>query len=140
MALSLASWRPGRACQSTSVPPSWHSYTRPQGPRIRPIIEPSNPFVDGERDERGRFAKGNRLGHGNPHAAQVARLRSALPTAVTEEDMRQVIARLVQLAKECDVRAVKELLDRTLGKPQEANLIERIEQLEELLQDRMGVR
>jgi hypothetical protein len=90
---------------------------------------PESPLADG-RDCHGRFTKGNRGGPGNPHAAQVSRLRTALLSAVTERDMREVIVRLVQLSKDGDVRAIKELLDRTLGKPQELDLLERLEQLE----------
>lgn len=48
---------------------------------------PTTPFADG-RDQRGRFAKGNAGGPGNPHAAQVARLRAALLNAITEDDIR----------------------------------------------------
>ena len=97
------------------------------------MISPTDtPIADG-RDSQGRFAPGNPGGPGNPHAAQVSRLRSALLAAVSEEDIRAVTEKLIELAKAGDVRAIKEVFDRTLGKPQEADFIERIEQLEELL-------
>ena len=92
-----------------------------------------NTVSDG-RDSRGRFAKGNPGGPGSIHAARVAKLRAALLNAVSEEDMREVIAKLVELAKSGDTRAIKELLDRVLGRPVEADLIERIGQLEALLE------
>ena len=104
------------------IPPPTTSPTTPMHE------EASIPGVD--RDRTGRFAPGNTCAKGNPHAAQVSRLRTALLSAVSERDMREVIVRLVQLAKDGDVRAIKELLDRTLGKPQELDLLERLEQLE----------
>lgn len=82
------------------------------------------------RDEQGRFADGNAGGPGNPYAAQVGRLRSALLSAVTEDDMRDVVLALVGKAKKGDVKAARVLLDRVLGKPVEADLIARIEALE----------
>ena len=99
------------------------------------IQHPSHTDPDG-RDGKGRFTAGNKLAKGNPHAKRVAALRSALLDAVTEEDMRAVIAKLVEMAKGGDVHAIKELLNRTLGKPQEADLVERLERLEELLAER----
>ena len=53
--------------------------------------------------------------------------------AVTAEDMRAVALKLVEMAKEGHVQAIRELIDRCVGKPHEADLIERIEQLEERL-------
>jgi hypothetical protein len=82
------------------------------------------------RDGRGRFAPGNRGGPGNPQAAHVARLRSAMLEAVTPEDMQEIIARLVTMAKAGDVAAIREVLLRTLGRPLEADLIDRLESLE----------
>ena len=90
------------------------------------------------RHARGRFASGNPGGPGNPYAKQAGRLRSALMESVTEKDMRAVAARLISLAKGGNIQAIKELLDRTLGKPHEADLIERLEQLEQALLHRAG--
>ena len=79
------------------------------------IETPSTNVVVGH-DTNGRFAAGNSLGRGNPHAAQVARLRSAMLSAVTEDDVKAVVGKLVLLAKDGDVSAIKLLLDRVLGK------------------------
>ncbi len=86
------------------------------------------------RDGRGRFAQGNSGGPGNPHAGKVAKLRSALLAAVTEEDVRQIVERLVQLAKDGDLAAVRELFLRTIGRPLEPDILERLERLEAAVQ------
>lgn len=82
------------------------------------------------RDARGRFMEGNPGGPGNPHAAQVGRLRSALLDAVTEDDMRQIVAALVEKAKGGSIQAARVLFDRVLGQPLAADILERVEQLE----------
>ncbi len=56
------------------------------------------PFANG-RDTGGRFAPGNVGGPGNPHAAKVTKLRSALFRAVTEQYIREVLAALIREAK-----------------------------------------
>lgn len=65
----------------------------------------------------GRFAPGNRaaLNRGNPHAAKVMAWRGALADAVTPDDIRAVVLRLVSEAKAGEGWAVRELLDRTIG-------------------------
>ena len=98
------------------------------------MVKPTRNGSDG-RDERGRFAPGNPGGPGNPHAKQTGKLRSAMLKAVTEKDMRDVVMKLVELAKSGNVPAAKEVLDRCLGRPVEADLIERLDQVEELLKD-----
>ena len=82
------------------------------------------------RDSDGRFGTGNRGGPGNPHAAQVSRLRSAMLAEVRPEDMRKIIRRLIELAKEGNVQAIREVLLRTVGKPVEHDLLDRLEALE----------
>ncbi len=79
----------------------------------------------------GRFLVGNPGGPGNPHAARVAKLRSALLRAVTERELRAVVKALVEQARAGNIAAARELLDRVLGKPVEADLLERLEALEE---------
>ncbi len=93
-------------------------------------LVPLTPIGDG-RDGTGRFLPGNRGGPGNPHARQVAALRSALLATVTASDLREMTTKLIALAKSGNVMAIKEVYDRTLGKPVEADLIERIEAMED---------
>ena len=71
------------------------------------------------RTASGRFAKGNPGGPGNPHSRRVAALREALLESVTESDIRAVSKALVSKAKGGDIPAVRELLDRLLGKGDE---------------------
>ncbi len=96
------------------------------------MSNPIAPSGDG-RDCQGRFAAGNPGGPGNPFAAQAARLRSALFQAVTPEDLAAVIRALVGKAKEGNVAAARELLDRLLGKPEAIDLLDRLAQLERIL-------
>ncbi len=71
------------------------------------------------RDERGRFAKGNRGGPGNPFGRRVAQLRKAMLDVVEEEDLQAIVRKLIQLAREGDVAAARLVLAYTLGKPAE---------------------
>ena len=70
--------------------------------------------LDG-RDRRGRFARGNKAGRGNPLAGRVQRLRVALVRAVGPDDLQDVARALLTAAKAGDTAAAKLLLDRTLG-------------------------
>lgn len=94
------------------------------------IDQPSPNGPNGDRDSGERFAKGNAGGPGNPHARQVGGLRKALLDAITPEDITAVIQRLLTEAKAGNIAAIKEVLDRTLGKPVEVDLIDRLEQIE----------
>lgn len=64
----------------------------------------------------GKFAKGYKGGPGNPYAKRTAEYRKAMMEAVTPEDVRGAIRALVLAARDGDVVAIKELLDRTVGK------------------------
>lgn len=81
---------------------------------------PSPNGDNGGRDESGRFVPGNRGGPGNPFARRVAALRRVMLDSVTETDLREVVAVLVQQAKSGDVAAARELLTRIVGKPVDA--------------------
>ncbi len=72
----------------------------------------------------GRFAVGNAGGPGNPHVRETARLRSVLLAAVSDDDIKVIVAKLLKKAKAGDLRAIREVLDRTLGKSPAAVAIE----------------
>lgn len=83
-----------------------------------------------ERDDLGRFKTGNAGGPGNPNARQTADLRAMVRDAVTPEDLAEVVRVLIGKAKGGELAAIRELLDRTIGKATDANLSARIEELE----------
>jgi hypothetical protein len=88
-----------------------------------------------DRDpQTGRFLPGNPGGPGNPYAARVATYRAALLEAVTPGDLAAIARTLVQAARSGDVAAAKIVFERTLGRPLEADILERLERLEEALQ------
>jgi hypothetical protein len=105
--------------------------------RLRLIERERLESTDG-RDSKGRFVAGQfKGGPGNPLAGKVTKLRLAVLDALSPDDIRRVIKALVMEAEKGSIPACRELLDRTLGKPVEADLIERIEQLEKMLLERV---
>lgn len=90
------------------------------------------------RDKRGRFAAGNPGGPGNPHIAKTAKLRAKLLEAVTPSDIEAIIKQLVTMARGGEISAIRELLDRVLGKPGPSDLAERVDRLELLMEGRYG--
>jgi ribosomal protein L17 len=75
-----------------------------------------------ERTPDGKFGEGNKaaVGHLNAYARQVARLRQAVLSSVTEDDLRQIVQAMVAKAKEGDMMAAREVLTRIIGKPPES--------------------
>jgi hypothetical protein len=86
--------------------------------------EQANPS---SRDEKGRFAKGNKGGPGNPFGRRVGQLRKAVLEAVQEEDVRDILRAMVIKAKEGDVAAAKVVLGYAVGKPTETVDPDRLE-------------
>ncbi len=91
-------------------------------------------------DARGRFAKGNAGGPGNPYASEVGKRRAKLMKAIKDKDIDQAVKVMREVmagGKDSDrLAAAKLLLDRALGPIVEADLLERLEQLEAVLQGR----
>ncbi len=85
----------------------------------RGIVGPLHPSGDGRDERTGQFLPGNAGGKGNPHARHVAALRSALIGAVTPEDVAAAVRALIDKAKAGDVAAIRELLDRCIGKAED---------------------
>ncbi len=77
-----------------------------------------SPSTNGKngRDANGRFTKSNPGGPGNPLAGRVAKFRAALLSAVSENDLKAIAKKLVAKAKTGNIPAIKELLDRTVGR------------------------
>jgi len=76
---------------------------------------------DNGRDTRGRFAKGNAGGPGNPAVRRLAEYRAAITAAVTPKDIGRIIKKLVKRALSGETMATRELLDRLIGRPQQAS-------------------
>ena len=75
------------------------------------------------------LTKGINGGPAPPHAAKVAQLRSVLP-----EDIRAVVEALVTEAKAGNVSAMREFFNRVLGQPQAIDAIERLAEVEAILE------
>lgn len=71
------------------------------------------------RGPDGRFARGNFHGGGNPHARAVNKLRTTILKATNEDDVREIWAKLIEMAKEGNLKAAQYVLDRLIGKPKE---------------------
>jgi len=106
---------------------------RPEAISMNSESEPSPTVVSG-RSESGRFAPGNSFARGNPHAQRVGALRSALLDAVTEDDVREVLAALIREAKDGNVAAMREFFSRVLGQPEAVDILNRMSELEALLE------
>jgi hypothetical protein len=78
---------------------------------------PEKPDPAPQRDEKGRFIKGNRGGPGNPFARQVAKLRAALIQRVTEADIQRIADDLLTSAKWGHLPSIRLLFLYVLGKP-----------------------
>jgi len=68
------------------------------------------------RNEKGQFVKGNRGGPGNPAVRRLASYRRALENAISVQDIEKILKLLTEKALNGDSFAMKEVLDRTLGK------------------------
>jgi hypothetical protein len=55
--------------------------------------------------------------------------------AVSPDDVRAIMAKLIEQAKAGDQQAARIVFDRTLGRPQEIDLIERIEEMERFMRE-----
>ena len=58
--------------------------------------------------------------------------------AITPEAIERVIAALIAQAESGNVQAIKEVLDRGVGRPLEFDIIERLEQLEAQFNEQKG--
>jgi hypothetical protein len=131
-----------------SLPGATPAAGRPEGGAVRPEASPPplmgqgsptgqgspNPPPDAAaaegRDEKGRFAAGNKGGPGNPFARRVAALRQVILEELGPEDVRQLIRKLKSMASEGHVQAHKLLLSYGLGRPTKMANPDRLDQEE----------
>jgi len=90
---------------------------------------------DSNRGKDGRFQSGNKFGKGNPLAGRAAKIRAVLLGKLSPEQAAVIADSLVEKAKKGNLPAVRELFDRTVGKPASSELIDRVERLEKMLED-----
>lgn len=82
----------------------------------KPSINGTN-GTPGKDPQTGRFLPGNKLGTGgDPYQAKKLEFRAMMLKASTKESMGAVIAALFREAQKGESWAVKEVLDRFLGK------------------------
>ena len=76
---------------------------------------------NGMRDKAGKFLKGHKglPGAGNPYWAQVHQYREEFRRGLKEGDITSVAKMVSQKAKDGEPWAVRELFDRSMGKPQQ---------------------
>lgn len=93
-------------------------------------------------DRRGRFAPGNQAwrNRARSDARRVAALRSAAIKAVTADDVAAIMVRLVTLARDGNVPAAKEVLQRLLGPATEIDLQGRLSELEDAIGQMRGMK
>lgn len=63
-----------------------------------------------EKDARGRFAPGNRGGPGRPRKHYEQRYQRIVYDALTPEALFRAVSKLIELAEQGDVAAIRELL------------------------------
>ena len=70
------------------------------------------------RGKRGHFLPGNKaaVGRGNPDASRITTWRRAFTRSVTAADVTKAMQKLLDAVDNGESWAIKELLDRTLGK------------------------
>jgi len=87
--------------------------------------ESANPTP--QRDARGRFARGNSGGPGNPFGRRLAQLREFLLRSATEENVERLANMIMEKAFAGDMAAAKMLLHYWIGKPKEVAEPDRVD-------------
>lgn len=77
---------------------------------------PVSDGLNGGKGPDGRFLHGNRHGRGNPNNRKQHQLRAALLDAASDEDVRRVGAKLVELSLAGDVAAARTWLEHVCGR------------------------
>jgi hypothetical protein len=90
---------------------------------------PVSDGVDGgrDRDDRGRFLRGNKSGRGNDLHRRVARHRELVDKAVSDADTLRVLGALAKAARGGDVAAGRLVLAYKLGRARLAPAAEHVD-------------
>lgn len=101
-------------------------------------LHPNNPQMEMGADGRWKFRKGNALGTGRVRGKKYSvssRLRTVMECAVTEQDVMDIMDKMVDMAKRGNISAAREVFDRVIGKADESAVLQKLEELEvEMLQ------
>lgn len=76
---------------------------------------PTNNGTNGRDPDTGRFEHGNTFGKGRP-LGRANVMRDAMRSAISDDDIRQVMRALVDAAKSGDIAAAREVLNRAVGR------------------------
>jgi hypothetical protein len=90
---------------------------------------PPSPTGFNGRADDGRFAAGNVFGKGNPFSRRTQRIRAELFRSLEPGAILAAARKIVAKAKAGDLKSFAEILDRTLGRPNDADLRNRLDAL-----------
>jgi hypothetical protein len=91
---------------------------RPDKPKAGTKKESGRPYKD-QRDSKGRFKPGNKIavGHNRQYATVKEALKKAFINSFCEQDIIDIVNQIKRRARRGNLFAIKEILDRLLGKP-----------------------
>jgi hypothetical protein len=69
------------------------------------------------RTHDGRFSKGNTFAAGNPILRKIRALRAQLVQSIDREAMQRIIRKLIEMAEQGDLEAIKVLFNYSIGRP-----------------------
>jgi hypothetical protein len=98
--------------------------------------------TDETRDAKtGRFLPGNPGGPGRPRGSgRASEIRAILLNTLTDEQATRVARLLIRMAGKGSLAAIRELLDRTIGRPSQTETLERVEALEAKMEEMGGAK
>lgn len=73
-----------------------------------------------QRDDKGRFVKGNKASPGRPPKEREIRFYEITRSAVSDDDWTNIVQTAVRMARNGDAQARKWLSDYLLGLPQQS--------------------
>ncbi len=103
--------------------------------RVR-LTRPLPAEISGRDPQSGKFVHGNAGSRGNPLNARAQKIRSILLQELTDAEARKLARKLIKMATFGDLAAIHELLDRTVGKSTSFEVLDRLEKLESLIEER----
>jgi len=87
----------------------------------------------GDHGPNGQFLPGNRCGRGSPLLKRQKAWREQFDKAMTDGDFRKIVRKLAEEAIKGEKWAVELVMRYTLPLPVDANLMDRLEELEQAI-------